>query len=92
MPVNVSSWLLQGIQDMLLQYLQLVIGFNTADQTVLITVIGGTNFVVQVRHGAWAQPLSLIRSFFCCMSFQILPCWLESSGAGSRMSWSMARC
>lgn len=49
---------MQGIQDMLLQYLQLVIGFNTADQTVLITVIGGTNFVVQVRHGAWAQPLA----------------------------------
>lgn len=39
---------LQGIQDMLLQYLQLVMGFGTSDQAVLITVIGAGNFMVQV--------------------------------------------
>jgi hypothetical protein len=33
---------------MLLQYLQLVMGFNTADQAVLITVLGAGNVVVQV--------------------------------------------
>lgn len=44
----------QGIQDMLLQYLQLVMGFNTHDQAVLITVIGAGNFTVQV--GASAGP------------------------------------
>jgi hypothetical protein len=38
----------QGIQDMLLQYLQLVMGFNSHDQAVLITVIGTGNFTVQV--------------------------------------------
>lgn len=38
----------QGIQDMLLQYLQLVMDFNTHDQAVLITVIGAGNFTVQV--------------------------------------------
>lgn len=40
---------LQGIQDMLLQYLQLVMGFGTSDQAVLITIIGAGNFIVQVR-------------------------------------------
>jgi hypothetical protein len=38
----------QGIQDMLLQYLQLTLNFSTADTTVLITVLGAGNFFVQV--------------------------------------------
>jgi hypothetical protein len=43
----------QGIQDMLLQYLQLVMGFSTADQATLITVLGAGNFAVQV--GVWGR-------------------------------------
>jgi hypothetical protein len=38
----------EGIQDMLLQYLQLALGFNTADTSLLITILGGANFCVQV--------------------------------------------
>lgn len=47
-----GCYALQGIQDMLLQYLQLVMGFNTVDQAVLITVLGAGNFVVQVSGHA----------------------------------------
>lgn len=47
-PTCANLHVLQGIQDMLLQYLQLVMGFNTADQAVLITVLGAGNVVVQV--------------------------------------------
>lgn len=42
---------LQGIQDMLIQYLQLVVGFNTADQGLLFTLIGAANLLVQVCDG-----------------------------------------
>jgi hypothetical protein len=44
---------LQGIQDMLLQYLQLVMGFNATDQAVLITAVGAGTFVVQVGGSGW---------------------------------------
>lgn len=37
----------EGIQDMLIQYLQLVVGFNTADQSLLFTLLGAANLVVQ---------------------------------------------
>lgn len=39
---------MQGVQDMLIQYLQLVVGFNTSDQSLLITVLGAANLLVQV--------------------------------------------
>jgi hypothetical protein len=43
----------EGIQDMLIQYLQLVVGFNTADQSLLFTLLGAANLVVQV---SWVGP------------------------------------
>jgi hypothetical protein len=43
----------EGIQDMLIQYLQLVVGFNTADQSLLFTLLGAANLVVQV---SWVLP------------------------------------
>jgi hypothetical protein len=45
----------EGIQDMLIQYLQLVVGFNTADQSLLFTLLGAANLVVQV---CWVVPAS----------------------------------
>lgn len=40
----------EGIQDMLVQYLQLKVGFDTADQGLLFTILGACNLAVQVRH------------------------------------------
>lgn len=58
----------EGIQDMLLQYLQLVMGFNTADQAVLITVLGAGNFVVQVSSRCGAGLLaSCVSCCRCCV-------------------------
>eukprot|EP00775_Hariotina_reticulata_P002210 gene2210-2525_t len=37
----------EGIQDMLVQYLQLVLGFTTSDQSLLFTILGGTQMIVQ---------------------------------------------
>jgi hypothetical protein len=47
--VAITGIVSEGIQDLLVQYLQLVVGFNTADQALLFTIIGAANLVVQVR-------------------------------------------
>jgi hypothetical protein len=49
MPVSVVMVVVwsQGIQDMLVQYLQLVLGFTTRDQSLLFTILGGTQMIVQ---------------------------------------------
>ena len=43
----------EGIQDLLVQYLQLVTGFTTADQGLLFVIIGAANLVVQVSMEGW---------------------------------------
>jgi hypothetical protein len=48
--VAITGIVSEGIQDLLVQYLQLVVGFNTADQALLYTIIGAANLVVQVRR------------------------------------------
>jgi MFS family permease len=47
----------EGIQDMLVQYLQLVVGFNTSDQSLLIVVLGGANLLVQAALLPWLVSL-----------------------------------
>jgi hypothetical protein len=45
----------EGIQDMLLQYLQVTLGYTTGDTTLLITILGAANFCVQVRPVRWCR-------------------------------------
>eukprot|EP00879_Flechtneria_rotunda_P003588 GHRR01003823.1.p1 GENE.GHRR01003823.1~~GHRR01003823.1.p1 ORF type:complete len:579 (+),score=133.93 GHRR01003823.1:157-1893(+) len=47
----------EGIQDMLIQYLQLTVGFNTSDTGLMITIMGAANLVVQAVLLPWLTAL-----------------------------------
>jgi hypothetical protein len=63
---------LQGIQDMLIQYLPLGVGFNTADQSLLFTLLGAANLLVQVRRVAATERRAY--GYACCMHGHLLLC------------------
>jgi hypothetical protein len=48
--VAITGMVQEGIQDLLVQYLQLTTGFTTADQGLLFMIIGAANLVVQVSE------------------------------------------
>jgi hypothetical protein len=64
----------EGIQDMLIQYLQLVVGFNTADQSLLFTLLGAANLVVQVRGSGPALTKVLILTNSCASKVGVEVC------------------
>jgi hypothetical protein len=66
--VAITGIVSEGIADLLVQYLQLVVGFNTADQALLYTIIGAANLVVQVRQ--WVQ--GVVQFASACFPWQIL--------------------
>lgn len=53
----VSGIIAEGIQDLLVQYLQLTVDFTPQDQGLLFTIIGAGNLLVQSFILAWLAPL-----------------------------------